>query len=104
MPRAHRSGRSCHIGSLLGDAGWSPDVIRDVTTDYTRWYKNFAARIHELRPKLVQECGIETWEYASNFYDTIHETLQTGGMGGAIVYALRQVRRTKRKRMRDNIR
>jgi SAM-dependent methyltransferase len=81
------------IGSLLGDAEWSLDVIRDVTADYTRWYKSLATRIHDLQPKLIQECGIETWEYAANFYDTMHETLQTGSMGGAIVYARRMARR-----------
>ena len=43
--------------------------------------------------KLIQECGIEIWEDAANFYDTMHETLQTGSMGGAIVYARRMARR-----------
>jgi SAM-dependent methyltransferase len=81
--------KSSSIGSLLANAGWSLDVIRDITTDYTRWYKTFSTRIHDLQPKLVEECGTETWEYAADFYDTMHETLQTGGMGGAIVYAVR---------------
>ena len=53
------------IGSLLSDAGWSLEVIRDVTSDYTRWYANLATRIYGLQPKLIQECGIETWEYAA---------------------------------------
>jgi SAM-dependent methyltransferase len=81
------------IGSLLGDAEWSLDVIRDVTVNYTCWYKDLATRIHDLRPMLIQECGMETWEYAANFYDTMLETLQTGSMGGAIVYARRMARR-----------
>jgi SAM-dependent methyltransferase len=79
------------VDTLLTEAGWSLDLIRDVTADYTRWYRNLVTRIHELRPKLVQECGLETWEYAANFYESMHETLRTGGMGGAIVYARRKV-------------
>ena len=78
------------VGSQLTDTGWSLETIRDVTTDYTRWYKTFASRIHDLKPKLVEECGIETWTYAANFYDLMHDTIRTGGMGGAIVYAQRQ--------------
>jgi SAM-dependent methyltransferase len=77
------------IGSLLTATGWSAESIRDITADYVRWYKTFSDRIRELKPKLIQECGIETWEYASNFYDLMHETLRTGQMGGAIVYAKR---------------
>jgi len=78
------------VGSLLDNAGWSLEVIRDVSTDYERWYKNFATRIHDLQPMLVQECGIETWEYAVKFYDIMYETVQTGDMGGAIVYAVKR--------------
>jgi SAM-dependent methyltransferase len=70
-------------------AGWSLEVIRDVSTDYERWYRNFSARIHDLQPMLVQECGIEIWEYAVKFYDTMYETVQNGDMGGAIVYAVK---------------
>jgi SAM-dependent methyltransferase len=77
------------IGALLSETGWALDTIQDVTTDYIRWYKTFSDRIRELRPKLTEECGIETWEYASNFYDLMHETIKTGHMGGAIVYAKR---------------
>jgi SAM-dependent methyltransferase len=76
--------------ALLDDAGWSLEVIRDVSTDYARWYRNLATRIHDLQPMLVQECGIETWEYAAKFYDTMYETVQTGNMGGAIVYAVKR--------------
>ena len=66
------------LGSLLGDAGWSLDVIIDVTADYARWCKNLAARLQDLKPELIQECGLETWEYAVNFYDAMYETLPTG--------------------------
>jgi hypothetical protein len=65
------------------------ESIQDITSDYVRWYKTFSDRIRDLRPKLIQECGIETWEYASNFYDLMHAALRTGRMGGAIVYAKR---------------
>ena len=75
------------ISTLLTETGWTLDTIQDVTTDYIRWYKTFSDRIRELRPKLIEECGIETWQYASNFYDLMHETIKTGYMGGAIVYA-----------------
>jgi hypothetical protein len=78
------------VGSLLDNAGWSLESIRDVSSDYERWYRNFAARIHDLQPMLVQECGIETWEYAVKFYDIMYETVQTGNMGGAIVYAAKR--------------
>jgi hypothetical protein len=78
------------VGSLLDNAGWSLEVIRDVSTDYERWYRNFATRIHDLQPILVQEYGIETWEYAVKFYDTMYETVQSGNMGGAIVYAVKR--------------
>jgi SAM-dependent methyltransferase len=78
------------VGSLLDNAGWSLEVIRHVSTDYERWYKNFATRIHDLQPILVQECGIETWEYAVKFYDTMYETVQSGNLGGAIVYAVKR--------------
>ena len=78
------------VGSLLDNAGWSLEVIRDVSTDYERWYKNFATRIHDLQPMLVQECGVETWEYAAKFYDTMYEAIQSGNMGGAIVYAIKR--------------
>jgi SAM-dependent methyltransferase len=77
------------IGSLLSAAGWSAENIQDITADYVRWYKTFSDRIRELRPRLIQECGIETWKYASNFYDLMHDSLRTGHMGGAIVYAKR---------------
>ena len=77
------------IASLLSDAGWSLQVIRDVTIDYARWYRNLATRIYDLRSRLIQECGRESWEYAANFYDTMHQTIQTGNMGGAIVYAVK---------------
>jgi SAM-dependent methyltransferase len=75
------------IGSLLNETGWTLETMQDITPDYTRWYKTFSDRIHELRPKLIEECGVETWEYASHFYDLMHETLKTAHMGGAIVYA-----------------
>ena len=75
------------INSLLSDTGWTLETIQDVTPEYIRWYKTFSDRIRELRPKLIEECGIETWEYASNFYDLMHETIKSGHMGGAIVYA-----------------
>jgi SAM-dependent methyltransferase len=78
-----------NIGSLLSDGGWSLEAVFDLTDDYTRWYKNLSARIHDMRSRLIEECGLETWEYAANFYDAMHETLQAGGMGGAIVYAVR---------------
>jgi SAM-dependent methyltransferase len=78
-----------NISSLLSGAGWMTQTMHDVTADYIRWYKTFSERIRELRPQLIQECGIETWEYASNFYDLMHESLLTGHMGGAIVYATR---------------
>ena len=81
------------VGSLLGTTGWSVENIRDITSDYVRWYRTFSDRIRELRSRLIQECGMETWEYASNFYDLMHETLGTGDMGGAIVYAKRNVSR-----------
>jgi SAM-dependent methyltransferase len=77
------------IHSLLSETGWSAESIQDITADYVRWYRIFSDRIRELKPKLIQECGMETWEYASNFYDLMHETLVTGHMGGAIVYAQR---------------
>jgi ubiquinone/menaquinone biosynthesis C-methylase UbiE len=75
------------IGSLLNETGWTLKTIHDITVDYIRWYKTFSDRIRELRTTLIEECGAETWEYASNFYDLMHETLRTGHMGGAIVYA-----------------
>jgi SAM-dependent methyltransferase len=78
------------IGPMLSDTGWSLETIQDITPEYTRWYKNFASRIHELKPKLIEECGLETWTYASNFYDMMHDTLLTAHMGGAIIYASRQ--------------
>jgi SAM-dependent methyltransferase len=77
------------IGALLNETGWKLDTVQDVTSDYIRWYKTFSDRIRELRSKLIEECGLETWEYASNFYDLMHETIKTGHMGGAIVYANR---------------
>ncbi len=79
-----------NIGSLLDATGWKLETIQDITIDYIRWYKTFSDRIRELRPKLIEECGTETWEYASHFYDLMHETLKTGHMGGAIVYAKRE--------------
>jgi hypothetical protein len=42
--------------------------------------RTWPTRIHDLQPKLIRECGIETWVYAANFYDTMRETLQTGSM------------------------
>jgi hypothetical protein len=79
-----------NIGSLLDATSWKLETIQDITTDYIRWYKTFSDRIRELRSKLIEECGTETWEYASHFYDLMHETLKTGDMGGAIVYAKRE--------------
>ena len=81
------------ISALLNETGWQLDTVQDVTTDYIRWYKTFSGRIRELRSKLIEECGIETWEYASNFYDLMHDTIKTGHMGGAIVYAKRTANR-----------
>ena len=77
------------ISALLNETGWKLDTIQDLTADYIRWYKTFSNRIRELQTKLIEECGVETWEYASNFYDLMHETIKTGHMGGAIVYAKR---------------
>jgi SAM-dependent methyltransferase len=78
------------VNSLLDNAGWSLEVIRDVSADYLHWYRTLATRIHDLQPMLVRECGIETWEYAAKFYDTMYATVQTGDMGGAIVYAVKR--------------
>jgi hypothetical protein len=30
------------------------------------------------------------WQYAAKFYDTMYETVQTGNMGGTIVYAVKR--------------
>jgi SAM-dependent methyltransferase len=47
------------IGSLLSATAWSAESIQDITADYVRWYKSFSDRIRELRPRLIQECGMK---------------------------------------------
>jgi len=84
MPHAIRL---TEIAAMLGEAGWEPGAIEDLSAEYTRWYATFVERI-QLKRAEIEKIGSADWyNFVFSMYSGLHGEIASGGLGGAIVHA-----------------
>ena len=74
------------IKDLIGESGWEPGAIEDLSADYTRWYAAFVERIRSKQSEIEKVGGVEWYRFVLSMYSGLHEVIASGTLGGAIVH------------------
>jgi SAM-dependent methyltransferase len=75
--------------SLLEAAGWKMTGTLLLHDAYRRWYEELTVRFSAQREALLSQFPIELVDYATDYYRAMLAAIESGTLGGAIVYAER---------------
>jgi SAM-dependent methyltransferase len=76
------------LPDLLSSAGWSTVEMRDLTPEFTLWYRRLCERIASRRRRIVGEFGQEWYEFVVREYAGILAMARAGVLGGLLVRAV----------------
>lgn len=72
---------------LLSASKWSVTGVEDITGHYERWYRELVTRIEARSAAIVEMAGEEWFNFVRSFYGGLFRCIETGRIGGAVVYA-----------------
>jgi ubiquinone/menaquinone biosynthesis C-methylase UbiE len=79
--------RLSQIAAMLRDAGWEPDGVEDLSTEYARWYAAFVERIRLKRAGIEKIGGGDWYTFVLSMYSGLRGAIVQGILGGAMVHA-----------------
>jgi len=71
----------------LDAAGWSLKEWVEIHSEYRRWYAELVERFADRRQELLRRFDPDLVAYAEDYYQSMLEAIESGALGGAIVYA-----------------
>ncbi len=71
----------------LGAAGWSLSECLEINSHYQEWYAELVERFSQRREELLGHFAADLVVYAEDYYRSMLEAIESGALGGAIVYA-----------------
>ena len=83
------------LPSRLDQNGWSLGECLDISVDFERWYTEFVNRFAMRRQQLLSLFASELVNYAEDYYCSLLDTIKTGALGGAVVYAQAKSRNSR---------
>ncbi len=78
------------VSVLFAGAGWQVSEVKDLSGYYRKWYSELVAKIDSKAKDICALADEEWFKYVRNYYRTQLNTIETGVLGGATVYAIRK--------------
>ncbi|WKZ57299.1 MAG: methyltransferase domain-containing protein [Bdellovibrionota bacterium] len=79
------------VQALFAGTGWQIVEMRDISTDYARWYKALVAGIESCKDQILAMAGQQWFEHALTKYRGYAKAAEDGVVGGLVLRATREV-------------